>query len=192
MSITPEAIVVGASKGGFDALKTVLAPLPENICAPILVVRHQAGNITDYAIKSLNQVCQLKVKYAEENEKPVAGTVYLAPPDKHLLVSENGRLTLSQSEKVNFSRPAIDPLFQSAASFYGRGLLAVLLTGLNSDGTKGVIRVKSLDGKVLVQDPDSAEAREMPQAALAAADVDYIVWLEQIGPFIWQLCRDGF
>ncbi len=189
---TPEAIVIGTSKGGFDALKKILMPLPVNICAPILVVRHQAKNITDYAIKALNDSCQLEVKYAQENEIPAAGTVYLAPADKHLLVSGNGRLTLSHSEKVNYSRPAIDPLFQTAADYFGQGLLAIVLTGLNTDGVAGVVKVKSQGGRVLVQDPDSAEASNMPSAVIRAIEVDYVIWLDQIGPFIWQLCHDGF
>jgi len=180
-------IVIGASQGGFEALKKVLAPLPVDFSVPILVVRHQCARSDGYVVQALNQICQLKVKFAEQRECPQPGTVYLAPPDLHLLVDKEGCLQLVHSDPVHFSRPAIDPLFESAAHCYGSRLLAVVLTGANSDGADGVVMVKKYNGRVLVQDPMTAEADVMPKAALAAVEADYIIWLDQIGPMLWTL-----
>ena len=182
-------IVIGTSQGGFEALKVVLAPLPADFPVPILVVRHQPADSGDYLISALNKVCKLTVKFAEEDERPKPATVYLAPPDRHLLVGEEGILRLSADEPVNHSRPAIDPLFISAAKFSDSRLLAVVLTGANIDGTDGVIEVKKHGGSVLIQDVASAEADIMPAAAQAAVDADYVVWLDQIGPTLWTLTR---
>ena len=118
-------IVMGTSMGGFEALKKILAPLPVDFPVPVLVVRHQAANSCDYIINSLNDACQLKFKYAEQGDHPRPGTVYLAPPDRHLLINKTGHLQLSEHERVNFSRPAIDPLFKSVAQVYAAGVLAV-------------------------------------------------------------------
>ncbi len=184
-----EAIVIGTSQGGFDALKSVLEPLPADFPAPILVVRHQSSKASNYLVNALNQTCHLKVKFAKTDDQPLPGVVYIAPPDKHLLVGKKGRLKLSAGEPVNFSRPAIDPLFESAAMFYGPTVLAVALTGANSDGAMGLRKIQKKGGKVMVQDPDSAEAEAMPKAALAAVEADYVIWLDQIGPQLWSLTR---
>ncbi len=180
-------VLIGTSQGGFDALRKVLSPLPADLPVPILVVRHQSANTDSFLLTALSREAQLKVKFAEQGETPYSGTVYIAPPDFHLLVGTDGLLQLSQEEKVKFSRPAIDPLFVSAAAYYGPTALAVLLTGGNDDGTNGVVEIKKHGGRVLIQDPDSAVAPIMPRAALAAVDADYLIWLDQIGPQIWTL-----
>jgi len=187
----PSLIVIGTSQGGFTALKIVLAPLPVDFPIPILVVRHQLSDSDNYVVQALSQACQLKVKFSEEGDCPKAGTVYLAPPDRHLLVDKEGCLQLSQDDPVKFSRPAIDPLFKSAARYYGSSLLAVIMTGANSDGAEGVMEVKKQNGQVLIQDPDSAEADVMPRAAMAAVTADHITWLAQIGPMLWTLTRES-
>lgn len=182
-------IVVGTSQGGFDALKIILSPLPADFDVPIAVVRHQRSDSGDYAISALGRSLQLKVGFAAEGEVPMPGQVYLAPPDRHLMFGENGRFILSREKRVHFSRPAIDPLFRTAAERFGPGLAAVVLTGANHDGAEGVKTVKSNGGRVIVQDPESAEAREMPEAALASTEADHIIWLDQIGPFLWSLTK---
>ncbi len=105
------------------------------------------------------------------------------------MVGKKGRLQLSADKPVNFSRPAIDPLFKTAAEVHGSFLLAVVLTGANADGANGLREVKAQGGTILVQDPASAVADTMPKAALAAVEVDYMVWLDQIGPLLWTLTR---
>jgi len=185
-----DMIVVGTSQGGFEALKIILAPLPTDFKIPILVVRHQAPDSDDYIIKSLARTTPLKIAYAQNGQVPEPGGVYLAPPDRHLLLGIDKRILLSQDKPVLFSRPAIDPLFQTAAAVFGSHLAAVVLTGANSDGAEGVKKVKAKGGLVIVQDPDSAEARAMPEAALISVTVDHTIWLDQIGPFLWSLNRD--
>lgn len=186
---TITAIVIGASMGGFHALASTLSPLPEDFPVPILIVRHLAANTDDYASERLNRQCHLQVKNAQQDEKPLAGVVYIAPADHHMRVTSRGLLQLSKDKKIQYSRPAIDPLFISAAHFYQRGLLAVVLTGANKDGTAGVIEVKKNAGSVMIQDPESAEARTMPESAMAAVNADYTVTLDQIGPMLWSLTR---
>lgn len=185
-----QMVVVGTSQGGFDALKTVLGPLPNDFPAPIVVVRHQKADSDDYILKALGKVSQLKVRFAVHGEIPAPGVVYLAPPDRHLLVGNDGCFHLSMGKPVHFSRPAIDPLFQTAASCFGPNIIAVVLTGANSDGADGVKAIKAHGGVVMVQDPESAEARAMPKAAMASVDVDHTIWLDQIGPFLWSLFRE--
>ncbi len=184
-----EAIVVGTSQGGFQALKKILSPLPLDFPVPILAVRHQLPDSDDYMVQILNKECQLKVKFADSDEFPKPGNVYLAPPDRHMQLCKKGRLVLSDDEPVNFSRPSIDTLFISAAKQYGSSVMAVVLTGANSDSANGVIAIKKHGGQVIVQDPDSAEAPTMPRAAMAVVQVDHVVWLDQIGPLLWALTR---
>lgn len=184
-----KAIVIGTSTGGFLALVKVLRPLPKDFPVPIMVVRHQKADSDDYLIRALNQECPLQINYAQNGMKPESGHVYVAPPDHHLIVNENGLLELSSDQPVNFSRPSIDVLFKSAADYYQSQLLSAVLTGANNDGAAGVEKVKQFGGTVLVQDPDSAEAEVMPEAALKAVDADYVIWLDQIGPKLWDLAR---
>lgn len=184
-----KAIVIGTSAGGFQALSTVLAPLPRDFAIPILIVRHQRADSDDFIVRALNQISQLNVHFASEGDCPKAGNVYIAPPDRHLEVNSHGCMTLSESPPINYSRPSIDRLFESAARYYGDGLLAAVLTGANSDGAQGAAIVKQQGGSVLVQDPDSAEVRTMPEAAIKRVKVDYVVWLDQIGPQLWTLTQ---
>ncbi len=188
-NMTYKAVAVGTSTGGFQALTRLLRPLPADFSLPILAVRHQLPTTDAYLIRALSQECQLLVDFACEGDVPAAGRVYIAPPDRHLLVNQHGILSLSSCDPVNFSRPSIDPLFESAAKYYGPALVAVVLTGANRDGAAGVVAVKRHGGRVLVQDPASAEAKAMPEAALAVVDADSVVLLDQIGPLLWSLAR---
>ncbi|MBF0445487.1 MAG: chemotaxis protein CheB [Magnetococcales bacterium] len=184
-----EIIVIGASQGGFVALKAVLGPLPADFPIPILVVRHQVSGTDNYIIEALSKDCPLKIKFAENNDRIKPSTVYIAPPDRHLLVGNKDYVEISSDKPVNFSRPSIDSLFKSAAKCYGPSVLAVIMTGANNDGTAGVIEIKKRGGTVIVQDPDSAESDTMPKSALAAIEADYLVWGNQIGPKLWELTR---
>ena len=185
----PAVVVVGASHGGFEALKALLAPLPRDFPVPILVVRHQSSDTNNYIISALNKICALGVQFAENAQRPVKGQVYLAPPDMHMRLNADGGIVLTNDAKVNFSRPAIDPLFESAATKYGANVLGIILTGANSDGAKGAAAIQIAGGQVIVQDPQSAEASSMPNAAIRATATDHVIWLDQIGPQLWTMCR---
>ena len=182
-----EIVVVGCSLGGMQALEIILDGMPRDFPLPIAVVqhRHQASNET--LPSHLRRFSRLPVVDVEDKQWIRPGTVYLAPANYHLLV-ERGEFSLSVDEKVRYSRPSIDVLFQSAADAYGDRVIAVVLTGANDDGAQGAKRVKSRGGVVIVQDPETAEAPEMPRAAIAAASVDRILPLDGIASYLVDRC----
>lgn len=174
-----EIVVVGTSAGGLRALEQILAGLPGGFEAPIVAVQHRARDSTDAYPTIVGAGTPLSVCEAEDGEPLRPGWVYIAPADYHVLV-EPGHIALSTDAPVLFSRPSIDVLFESAADAYGRGTLAVLLTGASSDGARGLRRVKDAGGAVVVQDPHSAESPFMPAAGIAGTAVDRILPLEAI------------
>ena len=182
-----KAMVIGASSGGLKALRTILRVLPGNFPFAIMVVMHRHPHSDDYLEKSLDNDCFMRVKQADEKEVIRNGTVYLAPPNYHLLIEDALTLSLSVAETVNFARPAIDVLFESAAYVYGQRLTGLILTGANRDGAGGLKKIKEMGGLILVQDPRTAEASAMPRAAIAVADPDYILPLDEIGGFLRNL-----
>jgi two-component system, chemotaxis family, protein-glutamate methylesterase/glutaminase len=160
-------IVVGGSLGGCAALREILLRLPPNFPRPIAVVLHRHRTSEDLLVPVVQRGCALPVAEAEDKDPIQGGRVYLAPSDYHLLVDQDS-FALSTDELVNFARPSIDVLFESAAEWRGRTLVAVVLTGSGSDGARGARRVEEAGGTVFVQDPMAAEAAWMPNAALAA------------------------
>ncbi len=162
------AVVIGASAGAIAALSRLLPPLAPDCALPILVAVHVPADRPNNIPALLQTRCRVRIKEAEDKEPILPGTMYFAPPDYHLLVERDHRLSLSNEEPVNYSRPSIDVLFESAAEAYGRTLLAIILSGANEDGAKGARAVSEAGGLVAVQSPDSADARLMPEAALAA------------------------
>ena len=184
-----KAIVIGASAGGWGALKTVLGGLPGNFPLAIMVVMHRHPHSDDYLEKSLDNDCAVRVKQADEKESVVSGTVYFAPPNYHLLIEDDHALSLSVARAVNYARPSINVLFESAAFVYGNTLAGLVLTGANSDGAMGLKKIKAMGGLTLVQDPETAEATAMPSAAIKAADPDFVLPLGDIGAFIKDLVR---
>lgn len=178
-STRPEIIVVGASAGGLHAVEQVLGPLPFSFPVPIVVVQHRARESTDGYAAVLGERTPLPVCEIEDGEPLRAPGVYVAPPDYHVLV-EPGRVVLSVDEPVSYSRPSIDVLFESAADAYGASVCAVLLTGANADGARGLARVKAAGGYAIVQDPSTAESPEMPTAGIAMAPVDRVLTLDRI------------
>jgi two-component system, chemotaxis family, protein-glutamate methylesterase/glutaminase len=172
-----EAIVIGASAGAVAALLHLLPPLPAGFPLPLMIVVHVSPQHSSSLADLLQAQCRVTVKEAEDKEPVVAGTAYLAPSDYHLLVEKERCLSLSSEEPVNFSRPSIDVLFESAADAYGRKVLAIILTGANQDGAQGVRAVWAAGGMALVQTPESAEARAMPEAALAACPEAHVMTL---------------
>jgi two-component system chemotaxis response regulator CheB len=179
-----EAIVIGVSAGGLGALTKVLPALNEKMKLPVLIVQHLRVGSDDFMAKHLSKICHRIVKEAEDKEPVEPGTVYFAPPNYHLLVEPDKTISLSTEGRVNYSRPSIDVLFMSAADVFYNKLICIILTGANSDGTNGAIRIKKRGGLVIVQDPKTAEADAMPLSAIENSDVDHIIPLKKLGEFI--------
>ena len=177
-------VVIGTSAGALDALSAVLPPLPADLPVAIAVVVHVPPGRDSMLADLLGDKCAMNVKEAEDKEPLSPGTIYFAPPDYHLLVEDNGLLSLSSDEHVLFSRPSIDVLFESAADAYGSATLGVILTGANTDGAHGVRAIADTNGRVLVQDPAQALAVQMPEAAIKACPEAHVMGLKQISEFI--------
>ncbi|MEO6363623.1 MAG: chemotaxis protein CheB [Caldimonas sp.] len=160
-----EAVVIGASAGGVEAISVLLAALPASSSLSVFVVLHLPRSRPSLLAGIFGPKCALPVAEAQDKEPVQRGAVYLAPPDYHLLIDAGPRLALSADEPVNYSRPAIDVLFESAADVYGERLLAIVLTGGNDDGAAGMEAVLRNGGEALVQDPDTAQVPLMPRAA---------------------------
>jgi two-component system chemotaxis response regulator CheB len=182
-----EAIVIGVSAGGMNALGTILSRLPVDFALPIIIVQHMDPESYDYLTELLDRKCNISVKQAEEKEKIAKGVAYIAPPNYHLLLEEDRTFSLSVDEWVNYSRPSIDVMFESAADVYGKGLVGVVLTGANADGSAGLKKIKRAGGLAIVQDPATAHADVMPKAAIAASKVDYVLPLEEIPELFKEL-----
>jgi two-component system chemotaxis response regulator CheB len=180
-------VAVGTSLGGLNALAAVLSVLPRDLPVPIVIVQHR-GTASDGSLADvLQDHTALRVVEAEDKVRLEPSTVYVAPPDYHLLIEDRESLALSTEGPVRSARPSIDVLFESAADAYGPALLGVLLTGASADGAAGIARIKALGGRAIVQDPATAECATMPAAAIAAAAVDYVLPLERIGPHLVSL-----
>lgn len=173
-------VVMGASAGGVSALQQVLRALPADFSIPVLVVLHLPRDRPSRIAELLDPGCALTVREAEDKQPLQAGTVTFAPPDYHLLVENRDAVALSVDDPVLFSRPAIDPLFESAAAEFGAEVLAILLTGASSDGSHGVAAVRAAGGQAWLQCPDEAEASLMPASALKLAGADAVLTLQSI------------
>lgn len=175
-----EAVVIGTSAGGVEALATLLGALPGTFAPAILTVLHLPPDRATVLPALLARRCARPVKEAEDKEPVQAGTVYLAPPDYHLLVEPDATLSLSRDEPVHYSRPSIDLLFESAAMTWRQRLLGIILTGASSDGAEGLREVRAWGGAAWVQDPQEASSPAMPAAAIAVAGADAILTLSGI------------
>ncbi|MFW6324664.1 MAG: chemotaxis protein CheB [Desulfovibrionales bacterium] len=185
-----EIIAIGASAGGMNALCKLLPVVSEEF-PPVIVVQHLDSLQDDFLIDYFNRICSVQIKEAEDKEPLTPGTCYLAPPDYHLLVERSRTLSLSMEEKVNFTRPSIDLLFESTAFAFGPNAIGVLLTGANRDGSVGLREIRSSGGLAFVQDPAEAEFPFMPQFALQCAGADHILTLEQIGTALARIAGRG-
>jgi two-component system chemotaxis response regulator CheB len=183
----PEAIAIGCSLGGFNALKLVLGALDPRLPQALLVCCHTAGKV-DAVCESLARHSALPVIEAQERGLASGNTVHVAPGGYHLLLEHDRHFALSVDERVCFSRPSIDVLFGSAADAYHAALIGVVLTGANHDGANGLAQIRFRGGIAVVQTPTSAEAATMPQAALDTSGADYCLPLEQIAPLLNHLC----
>jgi two-component system chemotaxis response regulator CheB len=182
-----EIVVMGTSLGGLQALEKVLGALPAQFPVPVAVVQHRGKNSDDTLTHLLRRYTPLKVYDAEDKMPLEPGSVYISPPNYHLLV-EDGYLALSCDAPVLYARPSIDVLFESAAESYGSRTVGVIMTGASSDGAEGIAAIKERGGVAIAEDPSTAEARTMPAAAIAAARVDRILPLTEIGPYLAALC----
>lgn len=177
-------IVIGASLGGLEAMRIVLRPLPRHYPHPIVAIQHRHRTSRGATLSSaLERTLSLRVVDAEDKQELRAGWVVLAPADYHLLI-ERGRVALSIDEPVQYSRPSIDVTFESAASSYGEAAVGVLLTGSNADGARGCGAIARRGGTVILQDPDEAEAPEMPRAALIEVPDAQVMTLRKIGELL--------
>ena len=175
-----EAIVIGVSSGGMKALKFLSSSLPIHFGIPIIIVQHLSAQSDSHWIHLLNEKSQLNVKEADEKEKITKGYIYIAPPNYHLMIEKDQTFSLTIDERVNFARPSIDVLFESAAEVFKNKLIGIVLTGSNSDGTNGIIRIKKYGGLAIIQDPTTAESEYMPKSAIAAIIPDHVLSLEKI------------
>jgi two-component system, chemotaxis family, protein-glutamate methylesterase/glutaminase len=173
-----DAVVIGASAGGVDVLSVLLSAIPAGCRISFFVVLHIPRERPSLLSELFASRCALPVREAEDKEPVQPGTVYFAPPDYHMLVDRGPALALSGDEAVHFSRPSIDVLFDSAADIYGERLMGVILTGANQDGAAGLAAVGRAGGRTVVQDPSSAAAAYLPEAAIQQGPVGVVLSLE--------------
>jgi two-component system chemotaxis response regulator CheB len=177
---TYEAVVIGASAGGVEAVGALLAALPRSFGAAVVVVIHVPPANDNLLVRVLAPRCGLPVREAADKESAEGGTVYVAPAGYHLLIEPERTFALSLDEPVHYSRPSLDVLFESAAHAYRDGMLGIVLTGANADGAEGLRIVRELGGTAWVQEPDTAYARAMPAAALQCAGADRIDTVDRL------------
>ncbi|MDD2732985.1 MAG: chemotaxis protein CheB [Desulfuromonadaceae bacterium] len=182
-----KALVIGVSTGGVTALKHLLGGLPADFPIPVLIVTHITPDSDDGMAVLLNSLCSIRVKEADELECITSGTAYLAPANYHLLVERGGTLALSIDPPVNYARPSVDVLFESAADVFGSELIGVILTGAGSDGSKGLLKIKEYGGVTIVQNPADAEIDSMPRSALQLLKADYVVQLRELPQTLLRL-----
>lgn len=185
-----EAIVIGASAGAVAALSVLLPALPADLRAPVVVVVHLSSRTPSLLAAVFAPRCALPVAEPEDKQ-PLAPGIWFAPPDYHLLIEHDRTFSLSVDDPVHWSRPSIDVLLQSATDAYGASLAAVILSGANDDGASGAAAVRRAGGLVLVQDPATAEAPEMPRASIAAATPQLVGTLDEIAQALLAAIREG-
>ncbi|MBD2242772.1 chemotaxis protein CheB [Nostoc sp. FACHB-888] len=185
-----EIVVIGTSLGGLSALKILLGNLPADFLVPIAIVQHRHKESNNTLQELLQEYTSLPIREVEDKDEILPGHIYLAPADYHLLV-EPGHFALSTDEPVSYARPSIDVLFESAADVYSQQVIGVILTGANQDGMQGLKKIKSLGGLTIVQEPATAESEVMPEAAISAVAVDWILTLSNIASQMVKLCHSS-
>jgi two-component system chemotaxis response regulator CheB len=175
-----DAVVIGASAGGVEALSEILPALPASLRPALLIVLHLPRERPSLLVEIFANRCALPVREATDKEPVEPGTVYFAPPDYHMLVEKSRQIALSTDEPVHYSRPSIDVLFESAADVYADRLLGIILTGANADGAAGLHAVHRAGGTTVVQRPDSAKVPLMVVSALQRNPADFVLSLPEI------------
>lgn len=168
-------MLIGGSAGSLKVLFRLLPAIKPNIDFPIIIILHRKHDRKSSLELLLNNSCSLAVKEAEDKEMLIDGVVYIAPSDYHLLIEKDYSLSLDASEKIMWSRPSIDVTFQSAADVYGKNLMGIILSGANSDGSMGLLRIKEAGGKTVVQSPENAEMIVMPRAAMELVKPEFLI-----------------
>jgi two-component system, chemotaxis family, protein-glutamate methylesterase/glutaminase len=186
-----EAVVIGVSTGGLNALSAIIPLLPKNYPLSVIIVQHRIHDSNNFLVEYLNNLCDIHVKEVTSRETIKPGCVYISPSGYHLLVERDKTFSLSVDPPVSFAIPSIDVLFESASLAYKDKLIGVVLTGANSDGSKGIKAIKDTGGLTIVQDPEKAEASAMPRAATTITDIDQIMPLEKIGIFLKKVNIEG-
>jgi two-component system chemotaxis response regulator CheB len=179
-----DAVVIGASAGGVEALSEILPALPASLRPALLIVLHLPRERPSLLVEIFANRCALPVREADDKEPVEPGTVYFAPPDYHMLVEKSRQIALSTDEPVHYSRPSIDVLFESAADVYTDRLLGIILTGANADGAAGLHAVHRAGGVTVVQRPDSAKAPLMVVSALQRNPADFVLSLPEIAALL--------
>jgi two-component system, chemotaxis family, protein-glutamate methylesterase/glutaminase len=185
-----EAVVIGVSAGGLFALSGILGELPVDFPLPIVVIQHRSKDERILLEDVLQSKCKIKIKQADEKEKVERGFVYIAPAGYHLLIEQDRSFSLSCDAPVNFSRPSIDVLFETAAEVYEDKIIGVILTGANKDGAAGIQAIKRRGGITIAQNPASASFPVMPQAAIDTGSVEYIFELEEVRNFLLEIGKN--
>jgi two-component system chemotaxis response regulator CheB len=184
-----DAIVIGASAGGLYAMTRILQPLTTGFPLPIIVVQHRSKDERSLLEEVLQQKCEIRIRQADEKELIENGTVYFAPPDYHLLIENDRSFSLSFDAPVNFSRPSIDVLFESAADVFKSRLLGIILTGANNDGAAGIRKISMQGGITIAQSPETADYADMPKAAINTGYVRYIMSPDEISQYLLTLIK---
>lgn len=180
-------ITIGVSAGGMNAMLQILPSLPINFPVPIVIVQHLHPHQGNFHIQYYQKRCKLKVCEASEKSAVVAGGIYFAPANYHLVIENDKTFSLNIDRKINFSRPSIDCLFFSASDVYRDKLLGILLTGANNDGAKGMKYIQINGGLTIVQDPKDAEVSSMPMSAIEIMKPDWILPLNKIAEKLMNL-----
>jgi two-component system chemotaxis response regulator CheB len=180
------AIVIGCSSGGLDALMRILSPLPPDFPLPVIVVMHMPQEGESLLPEVLAQKCRIPVIEAEDKGGIAPGRIYTAPHGYHLQIEGDETFSLSVDPKVNMSRPSVDILFESAADTYAERLVAIVLSGANRDGSKGVVAVSDAGGLCLAQQPETAAAIEMPEGAIATGKINVVLPPEDMAEFLMK------
>jgi two-component system, chemotaxis family, protein-glutamate methylesterase/glutaminase len=179
-----QAVVIGASAGGLDAFSKVLSMLPKDFSLAVVLCLHLPEQRKNIFPELIARYAKIPSKEAEDKETIRAGWIYTAPEGYHLLIEQGGTFSLSTEDPVNFSRPSIDVLLESAAHAYGEQLVGILLTGANTDGAEGMKQIQRLGGLTIVQDPSTASSPQMPEAAIRINRPDFILTLSEIAAFV--------
>lgn len=173
-------VVIGGSNGGVNAVLSIIKKLPKGLSVPITLVLHLSKRYSSSLSMVLEYYANFPVREPDDKEIPDKGVFYVSPPNYHLIFETNGHFAYDVSELVNYSRPSIDVLFETAAETFGDSLLGILLTGSNNDGAAGLMHIQKKGGYTIVQDPSSAESSEMPVSAINMFSPDEILNLDEI------------
>jgi two-component system chemotaxis response regulator CheB len=180
-------LVIGGSAGSLQVILSLLAAIEDDFPMPVLIVLHRNGGFESSLEDLFSSRTHLPIREVEEKDPLRAGTIYLCPADYHVLLEKDHSFSLDYSERVHFSRPSIDVTFRSAADIFGPGLICLLLSGGNADGTEGMQYAQGRGGLTMAQDPATADVPYMPRHAISRMKVDFIIPTDEIPGFVHQL-----